>query len=119
MAGGRAPVGTADGRAKPAVPFGMYRIIDSRSPLYQQRLRQILVLTQFKAMSLGQAYSAGLEFERPTWRVCRRCAAAATPARQWYQGTADAIYQNIYSMNPKICVVHPAGDHIYKMNYRQ
>lgn len=110
-------------RAKPAVPFGgAYRIIDfTLSNCLNSGVRKMLVLTQYKAMSLDRHISLG-------WRgyLCRELGEFidVVPPQQridahWYQGTADAIYQNIYTIEkerPKHVVVL-AGDHIYKMNY--
>ena len=111
-------------RAKPAVPFGGgYRIIDfSLSNCLNSGLRRMLVLTQYKAMSLDRHISLG-------WRhfFCRELGEfidVVPPQQrideQWYRGTADAVYQNIYSIEkerPEYLVVL-AGDHIYKMNYQ-
>ena len=112
-------------RAKPAVPFGgNYRIIDfTLSNSLNSGIRKILVLTQYKAMSLDRHLSMG-------WQqyFCRELGefAAAVPPQQridenWYQGTADAVYQNIYTIEKERPehVVILAGDHIYKMNYRR
>ncbi len=110
-------------RAKPAVPFGgIYRIIDfALSNCLNSGLRKILLLTQYKAMSLDRHINLG-------WRqyFCRELGEfidIVPPQQrideQWYQGTADAVYQNIYAMEkerPKYVVIL-AGDHIYKMNY--
>ena len=110
-------------RAKPAVPFGgAYRIIDfTLSNCLNSGLRKILVLTQYKAMSLDRHISMG-------WNryFCRELAEFidVVPPQQridenWYQGTADAVYQNIYAIEkeqPELVVIL-AGDHIYKMNY--
>lgn len=109
-------------RAKPAVPFGgQYRIIDFvLSNCINSHLRQILVLTQYKAASLDRHIRMGWQF------LCRDLAEFVDiiPPQQridehWYQGTADAIYQNIYlieKLAPKRILVL-AGDHIYKMDY--
>lgn len=111
-------------RAKPAVPFGgNYRIIDFvLSNCLNSGLKQLLVLTQYKAMSLDRHINLG-------WRnyFCRELDEFIdiVPPQQridehWYQGTADAVYQNIYAIEkfrPKYIVIL-AGDHIYKMNYR-
>jgi len=110
-------------RAKPAVPFGgAYRIIDfTLSNCLNSGIRKILALTQYKAMSLGRHINLG-------WQgyLCRELGEFidVVPPQQridehWYQGTADAVYQNIYTIEkerPKYVVVL-AGDHIYKMNY--
>ena len=110
-------------RAKPAVPFGgAYRIIDfSLSNCLNSHLRQILVLTQYKAMSLDRHISLG-------WRglLCRELGEFidVVPPQQridktWYQGTADAVYQNIYTLEKErpSYVIILAGDHVYKMDY--
>jgi glucose-1-phosphate adenylyltransferase len=111
-------------RAKPAVPFGGgYRIIDfSLSNCLNSGIRRMLVLTQYKAMSLDRHINLG-------WRrfFCRELGEFidVVPPQQridehWYQGTADAVYQNIYALEkerPEYVVIL-AGDHIYKMNYR-
>ena len=111
-------------RAKPAVPFGgSYRIVDfALSNCLNSGLRRMLVLTQYKAMSLDRHINLG-------WRhfYCRELGEfidVVPPQQrideQWYQGTADAVYQNIYSIEkerPEYIVIL-AGDHIYKMNYR-
>jgi glucose-1-phosphate adenylyltransferase len=111
-------------RAKPAVPFGgAYRIIDFvLSNCLNSGLRRMLVLTQYKAMSLDRHINLG-------WRhfFCRELGEfldILPPQQrideQWYQGTADAVYQNIYAIEkerPEYVVIL-AGDHIYKMNYR-
>ena len=110
-------------RAKPAVPFGGgYRIIDfTLSNCVNSGVRKILVLTQYKAMSLDRHISMG-------WQkyFCRELGefADVVPPQQridetWYQGTADAVYQNIYTLekeHPQHVVIL-AGDHIYKMDY--
>jgi len=110
-------------RAKPAVPFGgVYRIIDfTLSNCLNSGIRKILVLTQYKAMSLARHVTNG-------WRhlLCRELGEfidVVPPQQrideQWYQGTADAVYQNIYTLEqerPRQVVIL-AGDHIYKMDY--
>ncbi|OLD82124.1 MAG: glucose-1-phosphate adenylyltransferase, partial [Acidobacteria bacterium 13_1_20CM_58_21] len=108
-------------RAKPAVPFGaLYRIIDiTLSNCINSNLRRIFILTQYKALSLNRHIRAGwsplaglgdyIEVLPPQMRV----------SQQWYQGTADAVYQNIYSIGSERSkfVFILSGDHIYKMNY--
>lgn len=109
-------------RAKPAVPFGgAYRIIDfTLSNCINSGLRKILVLTQYKAASLDRHLNVGWKF------LCRELDEYIDilPPQQridenWYQGTADAVYQNIYSIEK--ChtdyVLILSGDHIYKMDY--
>jgi glucose-1-phosphate adenylyltransferase len=109
-------------RAKPAVPFGgIYRIIDfTLSNCINSGLRNIYVLTQYKAASLDRHLAVGWRF------LCRELGEFIDilPPQQridenWYKGTADAIYQNIYSIekeDPRYVLIL-AGDHIYKMNY--
>lgn len=108
-------------RAKPAVPFGgLYRIIDiTLSNCINSNLRRVFVLTQYKALSLNRHIRAGwsplaglgeyIEVLPPQMRV----------SQQWYQGTADAVYQNIYSIGSERSkyVFILSGDHIYKMDY--
>jgi glucose-1-phosphate adenylyltransferase len=109
-------------RAKPAVPFGgLYRIIDfTLSNCINSGLRRILVLTQYKARSLDRHLRTGWNFLSAALDEY----VDVLPPQQridehWYKGTADAIYQNIYSIEkegPRYVLVL-AGDHIYKMNY--
>jgi glucose-1-phosphate adenylyltransferase len=109
-------------RAKPAVTFGgIYRIVDiTLSNCLNSDLRRVYILTQYKALSLnrhiregwnilGRAVGEFIEVLPPMQRV----------SDQWYQGTADAVYQNIYSIGseqPKHVLIL-SGDHIYKMDY--
>jgi glucose-1-phosphate adenylyltransferase len=110
-------------RAKPAVPFGGdYRIIDiTLSNCINSDLRRVYILTQYKALSLNRHIREGwtgivaqelgefIEILPPMQRV----------SANWYMGTADAVYQNIYSIGaeqPKHVLIL-SGDHIYKMNY--
>lgn len=109
-------------RAKPAVPFGgAYRIIDfTLSNCINSGLRRILILTQYKAASLDRHINLGWRF------LCRELDEYIDilPPQQridenWYQGTADAVYQNIYTIErsrPDILLIL-SGDHIYKMDY--
>lgn len=109
-------------RAKPAVPFGgLYRIIDfTLSNCINSGLRRVLVLTQYKARSLDRHLRSGWSFLSPELGET----VDVLPPQQridenWYKGTADALYQNIYSIekeDPRYVVVL-AGDHIYKMDY--
>src|SRR5205807_57854 len=109
-------------RAKPAVPFGgLYRIIDfTLSNCINSNLRRIIVLTQYKARSLDRHITAGWGFLS---RSLNEYIDVLPPQQRidehWYKGTADSIYQNIYSIekaNPQYILIL-AGDHIYKMNY--
>ncbi len=110
-------------RTKPAVPFGgIYRIIDfTLSNCINSGLRRIYVLTQYKSFSLQKHLLSG-------WDIVSNQLGEfidVIPAQQrinaeWYRGTADAIYQNIYAIhdcNPEHILIL-AGDHIYKMDYR-
>src|ERR1019366_2165085 len=110
-------------RAKPAVTFGgIYRIIDiTLSNCINSDLRKVYILTQYKALSLNRHIREGwgnivgrelgefIEILPPMKRV----------SENWYMGTADAVYQNIYSIGseqPRYVLIL-SGDHIYKMNY--
>ncbi len=110
-------------RAKPGVPFGgVYRIIDyTLSNCINSGLRKIYVLTQYKSFSLQKHLLSG-------WDVVSSQLGEfidVIPAQQrigsdWYKGTADAIYQNMYAVqdqNPQQVLIL-AGDHIYRMNYK-
>jgi glucose-1-phosphate adenylyltransferase len=109
-------------RAKPAVPFGgLYRIIDfTLSNCVNSGLRKILVLTQYKARSLDRHILGGWGFlSREMDEHIEVLPPQQRIDENWYKGTADAIYQNIYSIEkaePKYVVIL-AGDHIYKMDY--
>ena len=110
-------------RAKPAVPFGgVYRIIDlTLSNCINSDLRRVYVLTQYKALSLNRHVRRGwspmmglgdfIEVLPPQMRV----------STTWYLGTADAVYQNIYSIGSERSnyVIVLSGDHLYKMNYQK
>jgi glucose-1-phosphate adenylyltransferase len=109
-------------RAKPAVYFGgPYRIIDFvLSNCLNSGLRRIFIATQYKSLSLNRHVRMGwsivseelgefVEILPPQKRV----------SEHWYQGTADAVYQNLYSImqeNPRYLIVL-SGDHVYKMDY--
>jgi glucose-1-phosphate adenylyltransferase len=109
-------------RAKPAVPFGgLYRIIDfPLSNCINSDLRRILVLTQYKARSLDRHLAHGWSFlSRELEEYIEVLPPQQRIDENWYKGTADAIYQNIYSIekaDPRYVLIL-AGDHIYKMNY--
>lgn len=109
-------------RTKPAVPFGGgYRIIDfALSNCINSGLRKVYVLTQYKSASLQRHIRLG-------WNILSSDLnefIELLPAQQrvgesWYQGTADAIYQNLntMAMDTPEDVLILAGDHVYKMNY--
>ena len=109
-------------RAKPAVPFGgTYRIIDfTLSNCINADLRKILVLTQYKAVSLNRHIDQGWKFlSRELDEYVEVIPPQQRITDHWYQGTADAIYQNVYTIEkaaPRDTLIL-AGDHIYKMNY--
>jgi glucose-1-phosphate adenylyltransferase len=111
-------------RAKPAVPFGgIYRIIDfALSNCINSDLRKILVLTQYKAVSLNRHIDQGWMFlTRELDEYIEVIPPQQRIGASWYQGTADAIYQNVYTIEkaaPRDTLIL-AGDHIYKMNYAE
>lgn len=110
------------GRAKPAVPFGgAYRIIDfTLSNCIHSGLRQIYVLTQYRARSLEEHLRFGWNFLP---RRLQQFIVSRPPqqgeSNAWYSGTADAIYHNLDSIekHEHDHVVILSGDHIYKMDY--
>jgi glucose-1-phosphate adenylyltransferase len=111
-------------RAKPAVPFGgLYRIIDfALSNCLHSDFRRLLLFTQYKAMSLDRHINQGWRhyFNRELGEFIDVVPPQQRIDEQWYQGTADAVYQNIYVLEkerPEYVVIL-AGDHIYKMNYK-
>lgn len=110
-------------RAKPAVPFGgNYRIIDFvLNNFVNSDLLQIFVLTQFKSHSLLKHMSRRWRVTGLTNRFIDPIPAQMQTGKHWYQGTADAIYQNldvIEGVDPELVCVF-GGDHIYKMDVRQ
>jgi glucose-1-phosphate adenylyltransferase len=125
LAGGRGSrlMNMTDWRAKPAVPFGgKFRIIDfPLSNCMNSGIRKIGVLTQYKADSLIRHIQQGWGFLRGEFGeyVDLMPAQQRHDENSWYQGTADAIFQNIdilRSRQPEHILVL-AGDHIYKMDY--
>jgi glucose-1-phosphate adenylyltransferase len=124
MAGGRGErlKALTEHRCKPATPFGgKFRIIDFvLSNCVNSGIRQISILTQYKAQSLIQHVERGWSYLRGEFGEF----VEVIPAQQqigsmWYRGTSDAVYQNlelILSHRPKHVLVL-AGDHIYKMDY--
>jgi glucose-1-phosphate adenylyltransferase len=109
-------------RAKPATPFGgKFRIVDFvLSNCVNSGIRQICVLTQYKAQSLIQHVQRGWNYFRGEFgEFVDVIPAQQQIGTQWYRGTADAVYQNldyIRAHRPKHVLVL-AGDHIYKMDY--
>jgi glucose-1-phosphate adenylyltransferase len=109
-------------RAKPAVYFGgPYRIIDfTLSNCINSGLRRVFIVTQYKSLSLNRHIRTGwsvvaeelgefIEILPPQKRV----------GEHWYLGTADAVYQNLYSIKQEDArhIVVLSGDHVYKMDY--
>jgi glucose-1-phosphate adenylyltransferase len=112
-----------DTRAKPAVYFGgKSRIIDfALSNAINSGIRRIGVATQYKAHSLIRHLQRGWNFLRPERNESFDILPASqrVSEHQWYEGTADAVFQNIdiiESYAPEFMVIL-AGDHIYKMDY--
>ena len=112
-----------DSRAKPAVYFGgKTRIIDfALSNAVNSGIRRIGVATQYKAHSLIRHLQRGWNFFRPERNESFDILPASqrVSETQWYEGTADAVFQNIdiiESYGPEYMVIL-AGDHIYKMDY--
>ena len=109
-------------RAKPAVTFGgIYRIIDiTLSNCLNSDLRRVYILTQYKALSLNRHIREGWNIlGREVGEFIEVLPPMKRVGDQWYQGTADAVYQNIYSIGseqPKHVLIL-SGDHIYKMDY--
>jgi glucose-1-phosphate adenylyltransferase len=109
-------------QAKPMIPFGgIYHLIDiTLSNCLNSRLNKIYVLTQYKALSLYRHL-------RETWNILspelNEFIEAIPPMQRirdtWYLGTADAVYQNIQSIEDEGAglVLILSADHVYKMNY--
>jgi glucose-1-phosphate adenylyltransferase len=124
MAGGRGQrlQQLTDHRAKPATPFGgKYRIIDfSLSNCVNSGLRQIIILTQYKAQSLIRHVERGWGYlHGELGEFIELVPAQQKLGETWYRGTADAIYQNLDMLEqhrPELVLVL-AGDHVYKMDY--
>ena len=125
LAGGRGSrlMELTDKRAKPAVFFGgKTRIIDfALSNALNSGIRRIAVATQYKAHSLIRHLQRGWNFLRPERNESFDILPASqrVSEHQWYEGTADAVFQNIdiiASYGPRHIVIL-AGDHIYRMDY--
>ena len=109
-------------RAKPAVPFGgQYRIIDFvLSNFVNSDLHKIYLITQFKSHSLSKHLQRCWRIAGLADKFIDMLPAQMNTGSDWYQGTADAVYQNlnhIESHNPDLVCVF-GGDHIYTMNVR-
>src|SRR5213082_1717261 len=110
-------------RAKPAVPLGgKYRIVDIPiSNCLNSGLLSIYVLTQFNSMSLHRHIQASYKFDNFSRSFVDILAAQQTPAgSQWYQGTADAVRQNMryFLERPYDYYVILSGDQLYRMDFR-
>jgi len=124
MAGGRGErlKALTEHRCKPATPFGgKFRIIDFvLSNCVNSGIRQIAVLTQYKAQSLIQHIQRGWSYLRgELGEFVELIPAQQQIGAHWYRGTADSVFQNlefIRSHNPTHVLIL-AGDHIYKMDY--
>jgi glucose-1-phosphate adenylyltransferase len=112
-------------RGKPAVPFGgIYRIIDfTLSNCLNSGMRKIYVLVQYKSGSLERHIATGwasiFSHELDEW--IHTVPPMLRVGQRWYQGTADAVYQNVYLLEqerPRRVVIL-SGDHVYKMDYRR
>lgn len=110
-------------RAKPAVPFGgRYRIIDFvLNNFINSGFFKIKVLTQYKSDSLNKHITRGWALSPFLNQYVDLCPAQMRTGSDWYRGTADAIYQNIFHITDEdpdyVCIF--GGDHIYKMDVSQ
>lgn len=110
--------------SKPAIPFGgKFRTIDfTLSNCINSDIRKMCILTQYKSHSLNAHIQKGWSFLRPELGEYIDCIPAQQRIKDsWYQGTADAVYQNldiIREQKPHYVIVL-AGDHVYKMDYRE
>ena len=110
-------------RAKPAVPLGgKYRLVDIPiSNCLNSGLRSIYVLTQFNTMSLHRHIQASYKFDNFSRSFVEILAAQQTPAgSEWYQGTADAVRQNLryFLEQPYEYFLILSGDQLYRMDFR-
>jgi glucose-1-phosphate adenylyltransferase len=110
-------------RAKPAVPLGgKYRLVDIPiSNCLNSGLRSIYVLTQFNSMSLHRHIQASYKFDNFSRSFVEILAAQQTPeASRWYQGTADAVRQNMryFLERPYEWYLILSGDQLYRMDFR-
>ncbi len=111
-------------RAKPSVPFlGSYRIVDfSLSNALNSGLRRIALLTQYKSLSLERHILNGWNiFHAESGDYIISLPAQGRVSDHWYEGTADAVFQNVYTIqqeNPEAVLVL-SGDHVYNADYRE
>jgi len=111
-------------RSKPAVPIaGKYRLIDVPiSNCINSQISQIAVLTQFNSVSLHRHITQTYTFDTFHRGFVQILAAEQTPrSRDWYQGTADAVRKQLFEIKATRAryVLILAGDHIYRMDYRE
>ncbi len=112
-------------RAKPAVPFaGRYRIIDfTLTNCIRSGIDRIYLLTQYRSPSIVRHVGIGKpwDLDRLDGGIRSLHPHLGFQAADWYQGTADAIYQNISVLREMDCknVLILSGDHIYRMDYRR
>jgi glucose-1-phosphate adenylyltransferase len=111
-------------RAKPAVPFGgKYRIVDfTLANCLHSGVRRVLVLTQYKSHSLQKHLRDGWSIYNPELgEYITPVPPQMRTGEDWYRGTADAIFQNLYLLerNDAKQVLVLSGDHIYRMDYAE
>jgi len=112
-----------ESRSKPSVPFGgSYRLIDfALNNFVNADMMKIYILTQFKSQSLNLHLKKGWYVSGITDRFIDVIPAQMRDGKRWYEGTADAIYQNVrfieLSDPDYVCIF--GSDHIYKMDVRQ
>ncbi|MGQ9672441.1 MAG: glucose-1-phosphate adenylyltransferase [Candidatus Aminicenantales bacterium] len=111
-------------RAKPSVPFlGSYRIIDfSLSNSLNSGLRKIALLTQYKSLSLERHILYGWNiFHAESGGYIISLPAQGRVSEHWYEGTADAVFQNIYTIQQEKpeAILILSGDHVYRADYRK
>lgn len=111
-------------RAKPAVPIGgYYRIIDfTLNNCINSHIRRVYLLTQFKSQSLDRHIHSGWNmFSDRSYGFIETLPPQQRISEDWYRGTADAVWQNVYSIRrekmPYTLIL--SGDHIYKMDYSE
>lgn len=110
-------------RAKPAVPFGgKYRIIDfTLSNCVNSGIHNVAVLTQFNPRSLALHIGVGRpwDLDRSAGGVVLLQPFLSRSTRDWYKGTADAVYQNLYYLEDQRVdeILVLSGDHVYTMRY--
>ncbi|MCA1964817.1 MAG: NTP transferase domain-containing protein, partial [Prosthecobacter sp.] len=111
-------------RAKPAVPLaGKYRLVDIPiSNCINSGVRQVFVLTQYNSMSLNRHIARTYKFDQFTRGFVEVLAAQQTPeGERWYQGTADAVRQNLryFIENDYDYYLILSGDQLYRMDFRE